>query len=368
MATPSRTPAQHAEVLALVAAHGGVSAAAKATGINRATLQSQMLGAQTWDAKGRPMPPERESLHSGRRLAQSADECWALLDDWIGRSKRNAREPHQHARERPASRTGRTSSHQRIVIASDFHAPFTDYWAVAELIERERGADTLIINGDLQDFYSISRFVKYEPVSVESELAAVDALLGQLSAAFPEVILVSGNHDHHRFEKQLRTLLSVEMVHVIEYLTGGNMSVLRLMAKRYPNVRIAETKVGRFGVGWLYQHGDVICTHAEKYSRVPGAALRGIDEWLTDFDGVLGLEPWKVLVQAHTHAGGVFPFKADRLLVECGCLCTTHGYQLQAKIMGRPQRVGYVTMEQSKGKTAINSVRFVWLDAERKAA
>jgi hypothetical protein len=133
-------------------------------------------------------------------------------------------------------------------------------------------------------------------------------------------------------------------------------------------VQIAETKVGRFGVGWLYQHGDVICTHAEKYSRVPGAALRGIDEWLTDFDGVLGVSPWRVLVQAHTHAMALLPWKADKLLVECGAMCATHGYQLQAKIAGRPQRIGYVTLEQTKGATEINSVRLVWLDAARQAA
>ena len=29
----------------------------------------------------------RESTISGRRLPQTADECWALLDDWIGRSR-----------------------------------------------------------------------------------------------------------------------------------------------------------------------------------------------------------------------------------------------------------------------------------------
>jgi hypothetical protein len=133
-------------------------------------------------------------------------------------------------------------------------------------------------------------------------------------------------------------------------------------------VQIAETKVGRFGVGWLYQHGDVICTHAEKYSRVPGAALRGIDEWLTDFDGVLGLNPWRVLVQAHTHAMAWIPWKSDRLVVECGAMCSLHGYQLQAKIAGRPQRIGYLKLEQTKGVTDLNSVRLVWLDADRDKA
>jgi predicted phosphodiesterase len=364
VAQPSRTPAQHAEVLALVESHGGdKTAAAKAAGIPRNTLYSRVAAAKQWDEAGRPLPPERESYHSGRRLPQTADECWAVLDDFIGRSKGN------HNKPRAIKGKSQKLKQQRIVVAGDFHAPFADPWAVAELINREGGkADTLIVNGDIQDFYAISRFTKYEPVSVESELAAVDALLGQLAAAFPEVVLVGGNHDTQRFEKQLRSFLSPEMCHIIEFLTGGNLSVLRVIAKRYPNVRFTDTQAGRFHIGWYWQHGDIIAAHAEKYSRVPGAALRGIEEWFTDQEGTLGLKPWKVLIQAHTHQLGMFPWRADKLLVEGGCMCSTHGYQLQARIMGRPQRLGYVTLEQTNGVTDINSVRLVWLDADRERA
>jgi predicted phosphodiesterase len=372
MPTPRRTPAQHAATLALFEQHkGDRTAAAKASGVPRNTFYGQLFAAREWDNAGRPMPPERESYHSGRRLPQTADECWAVLDDFIGRSRvTNAARKVVAKHRRSLEKLGDGKSrHKRIVVAGDFHAPFADPWAVGELIAREGGkADTLIVNGDIQDFYAISRFTKYEPVSVESELAAVDALLGQLAAAFPEVVLVGGNHDTQRFEKQLRSFLSPEMCHVIEFLTGGNLSVLRVIAKRYPNVRFADTKIGRFHAGWYLQHGDIITAHAEKYSRVPGAALRGIEEWFTDQEGTLGLKPWRVLIQAHTHQLGMFPWRADKLLVEGGSMCQTHGYQLQAKIMGRPQRTGYVTLEQTKGVTDINSVRLVWLDADRERA
>jgi predicted phosphodiesterase len=356
MANSSRTPKQHRETLKWVEEHGGVSQAARAKGVKRATLQARHAAAQQWQAEG---SPEIESFTAGRRLPQTADDCWRVLDDFIGRS-RSVKTP---------AVARRCKQTQRIVIASDFHAPFQCNHSVAQLIARESGtADTLIINGDIQDFYAISRFIKYEQVSVESELAAVDALLGQLAAAFPEVILVGGNHDTARFEKQLRTLLPIELQHVIEFLTGGNLSVLRVIAKRYPNVRFADTQVGRFHVGWYWQLGDLITAHAEKYSRVPGSALRGIDEWFTDQHDVLGLKPWKVLIQAHTHMMALFPWKADKLLVEGGAMCHVHGYQLQARIAGRPQRNGYVTLEQKNGVTDINSLRLVWLDADRKAA
>jgi predicted phosphodiesterase len=372
VAAVALTDAELKAVYDAVCSHGNVIAAALASGANPSTFESRWRTARRWAiGKGLPIPalgskiamaPQTRTIiptDAAKRLPQTADECWALLDDCIGRSQKP---PVQQ--KRTAKKT-----EQRLVIASDFHAPFHDPWAVGELIAREGGkADTLIVNGDIQDFYAISRFTKYEHVPIEMEIAAVDALLGQLSAAFPEVVLVGGNHDTHRFEKQLRTLLSLEMVHVIEVLTGGNLSVLRVLAKRYPNVRFADTQVSRFHVGWFWQHGDLITAHAEKFSKVPGSALRGIEEWFTDQQDVLGLKPWRVLVQAHTHQLGMFPFKSDRLLVEQGCMCTVHGYQLQARIMGRPQRLGYVTLEQTAGVTDLNSVRLVWLDADRKVA
>ena len=116
---------------------------------------------------------------------------------------------------------------------------------------------------------------------MEMELAAVDALLGQLSAAFPEVVLVAGNHDTARFEKQIRQYLSPELMHVIEFLTGGNLSVLRVIAKRYPMSGLQRRRLGGFILGWFWQLGDLITAHAEKYSKVPGSALRGIEEWFT---------------------------------------------------------------------------------------
>jgi predicted phosphodiesterase len=343
---------------ALARHQGNQTHAANELGINQNTVWHRLQRARRTKLVTKEQEEgwkARESVHSGRRLPQTADECWAVLDDYIGRSKK------------PRVQYKRTApkAEQRIVIASDFHAPFQDNWAVSELIQRERGADTLVINGDLQDFYSISRFTKYEQVSMESELAAVDALLGQLSAAFPEVVIVAGNHDTARFEKQIRQYLSVELMHVVEFLTGGNLSVLRVIAKRYPNVRFADTSVGRFQVGWFWQLGDLITAHAEKYSRVPGAALRGIEEWFSDQEQTLGLKPWRVLIQAHTHQLGMFAFRSDRLLIEQGCMCSTHGYQLQARIMGRPQRLGYVALNQTKGVTDINSIRLVWLDGER---
>ena len=350
-------------VEALTQTHGNIVAAAGLVGLNSRTFEHRarmavrqgLVDLTALRASAAPMRPVQPSP----RLPITADEAWTELDGWIGRK----RTP------KPKPRKWEAKKEQRIVVAGDFHAPFHDPDIVSTLIAEEGPkTDTLIISGDLMDFYSISRFLKYERVTIEQEIAGADALLGQLAAAFPDVLIVSGNHDSQRFEKQLRSLLAPEMMHVVELLTGGNLSIIHLLAKRYPNVRFAPQQAGGHDLNWMTQVGDLLVTHAEKYSRVPGSALRSIDEGLTDFDHVYNLKPWRVLLQAHTHAASIIPWKADRLLAESGCCCLTHGYQLTARMGGRPQRQGYITLEQSAGVTDLNSVRFRWLNAERKSA
>jgi hypothetical protein len=197
----------------------------------------------------------------------------------------------------------------------------------------------------------------------------VTLLLEHMSERFPKVLIVSGNHDQQRFEKQLRERVSEEMVKVVQYLAGGNLSAIAAAARRYPNVEIAKHRVdANHTVSWFAQVNDLLVTHAEKFSITPGAALRKINEWFVDQRQVLGIAPWRVLAQAHTHQLGIFPFEADKVLIETGCLCTSHGYQMVAKIGGRPQRRGYVTLEQNDGVTDINSIRMHWFDAEEKVA
>lgn len=359
MAQPPISRALAEQAVALVEAHGGnISHAAAAAGIPRGTLENRFKRARVILSQPEVVEPIYTPPPSPR-LPVTSDEAWELLDGWIGRKRTKFKHP----------QNWQAKAEQRFVIAGDFHAPFHDPEIVGELIARESAfTDTLIISGDLMDFYSISRFIKYEHVPIEQEIAGADALLGQLAAAFPDVLIVSGNHDSQRFEKQIRSLLSPEMMHVIELLTGGNLSVIHMLAKRYPNVRFAPQRVGSHTLEWMTQVGDLLVTHAEKFSRVPGAALRQIEEGLADFDHVYNLQPWRVCLQAHTHQVSLFPWHADKLLGETGCCCLTHGYMLSARMGGRPQRQGYVTLVQNSGVTDLNSVKFHWLNAEKRVA
>ena len=288
------------------------------------------------------------------RGPQTYDEALAAFNRFIGQTTPN-----------PAPAKYRKFSDERIVVCSDFHAPFQNDAALAALCKVE--ADTCILAGDLQDHYSISRFLKYESIPISQELAAAQLILEHLSHQFPQVYCIEGNHDSARFEKLLADRLPHEAIDIIRFLSGGTLSSMEALVKQFRNVELVKHKVGTHMVSWFMQKGDLIVSHAEKYSRVPGSALRGIEDWFSDFEQTLGLEPWRVIVQAHTHAMAMFPFGPDKVLVETGAMCLTHGYQLSARIAGRPQRIGWSSMVQRDGVTDLSSIRLHWWQGVKAA-
>jgi predicted phosphodiesterase len=251
-----------------------------------------------------------------------------------------------------------------VLVLPDIHAPYHHAQMLADVIEQEKDADLCVLMGDLSDSYALSRYDKSHRAPVDEEIAAVVAILETLSATFPQVKLIRGNHDA-RLERQLTARLNdLEFVQAIKWMTGGTLDFVQAAAKRFPNVEVCGVAAsdGQYA-DWMMVLGDVVLLHAEKYSRVPGSALRSIHEWLADNQAMLRLPPdWRVVIQAHTHQLGLFPFAHSRLLVECGCLCQTPGYAVSPRVGGRPQRRGYVTFDLVGGKCDVNSLRLHWLD------
>jgi hypothetical protein len=262
------------------------------------------------------------------------------------------------------------SKRVRVVAAGDFHVPFHDRDAVAELIAREAGnTDILAIGGDFGDAYAASTFPKSRQVPFKEEMAETTACLQALASAFPQIHYLRGSNHMDRIEKRLRENNDAQLMDAILYMTGGELSPDIAMAKRYSNVKVDcwTTPDGEM-VPWLMVIGDVAFSHAEKYSKVPGAAMRTVEEWLDDFSGALGLPEIRAVVQFHTHAMALLPWRSNKVLIEPGCMCLMHGYQLGARLGGRPQRVGYVTMELEDGKVDFDSISLRWLNRSERAA
>lgn len=306
-------------------------------------------------ANGKPLTEEAQAIPKGLPFERE----WAVWLKEIGAAKDRYTGPAVSK-----ARTGRL----RILVVPDLHAPFHDPAAVAAMLEREKDIDIAVLMGDIGDSYSLSRFLKYDAVPYEQELASVTLLLQTFSERFPLVRVITGNHDGPRLEKQLLERLTGDMIAAVRSMTGGTLDPIEVLCRRFPNIeRVTPQTANGHKLRWMTQIGDAVFMHAEKFSKVPGSAMRAVDEWVTDFEDVIGLEDYRVLVQAHTHQLGWFPWKANRLLIEAGCLCNAHGYQFTARIGGRPQRRGWVVLEQVDGKTDINRSRVVWFDAEAAA-
>ena len=87
-----------------------------------------------------------------------------------------------------------------VAILSDIHVPYHDEVALAAAVKycKDRKPDTLLLNGDFADFYSISRWDKNpKNRDLTAELEAQKACLKWLRQEFhfAEIILKKGNHE-----------------------------------------------------------------------------------------------------------------------------------------------------------------------------
>lgn len=350
-------------VEAVKASKGVRVTAAAALGLSIGTLSGRLATAKRYGLAV-PASPNVESAPYAlgetppdgtiREPLTNFEDAWAQWQRCIGMAK---------DRYAPPKRAPKIDT-QKILVVPDLHAPFHEPQMFADMLEAEKDADHCICIGDMGDAYALSRFLKYEHMPYRDEWASVTLVMQELAARFPKVTVILGNHDA-RLEKQLRTHLSEDMVDAISFMTGGILCPITALAKRYPNVEIArhETASGKT-VDWFTVVGDAWLGHPEKFSRVPGSALRFTEEWISDNEATLDIEGARLIVMGHTHTYAQIPWKAGKLLVECGCLCQQQGYMLSPRIGGRPQRRGYLTFLQTHGRTDLNSVRFTWLDAK----
>lgn len=101
------------------------------------------------------------------------------------------------------------TSCNNILIISDLHIPYHDIEAVTLALDygKEHNVNTIFINGDLMDFYGLSRFEK-DPRkrSVKQEFEATKSFLIALREHFPtqSIYWLKGNHCV-RYEKWLMT-------------------------------------------------------------------------------------------------------------------------------------------------------------------
>ncbi len=227
---------------------------------------------------------------------------------------------------------------ERIVLASDIHAPYHRQDLLAEIVANEADdTDVLIIGGDISDSFSKSHYVRYKQhFSDREEFAAVRGVLQFLSENFRRVIVLRGNHDERLKKWLMMTLhLTCGEVELLNYLaqTAGALEFnladpISALAVGLPNVEIAPLVThGYADYSFFYQHGDLIVSHAERFSIIAGKAADQSARWFRDKAIPMGIvQPFNVLAQSHTHQYAQYYGDGGVWMFETGCLAATPDY------------------------------------------
>ena len=280
------------------------------------------------------------------------DSAYASYKQWIGMTT---------AITTPA---GDSVAPSKIVVAGDFHCPFHHKDAVKALIEEEAGdTDLLVINGDLLDCWGTSRFPKSKRLTDPcSEMAETQALLVLLASKFKRIKMLGGNHDA-RPKNYLTNLLPPDILDYIN-LTGPMVfNPLKFLAQGLGNVELVNPiKSGFAEFPFLYQIGDLVCTHAEVFSTINNKATGTVNHWIRAFaipEGIISVTV-RAICQGHSHQGGSVMGDYGVLCIEGGCMSQTQDYHGSAKIQSpRPVVRGWSVVYQNEGVTDQRHSRFI---------
>lgn len=126
--------------------------------------------------------------------------------------------------------------YDNVLLISDLHVPYHDVEALSVAINygKEHKINCIFLNGDLMDFFQISRFMKVKRKrSVAEELESARAVLDVLNREFPgiPIFFLKGNHDNrleHYLADKAPELLDMEEFRLEELLDAKkhNMHVI----------------------------------------------------------------------------------------------------------------------------------------------
>lgn len=186
-----------------------------------------------------------------------------------------------------------------IIVGSDIHIPFQDDKAVSAFIQycKDIQPSMIVLNGDILDFYKLSRFVKGEGRNPYEEITACQELLKEIKEACPasEIYYVIGNH-----ETRLET-----------YVLNNAPHLASLVEDVFSIIKTKD--IGVTGCAEVVVNDNFVFTHGKLLGNKAGlSAIKEIEKHY--MSGASG----------HTHRLAKFlTRKAGRKFVwmETGCLC-----------------------------------------------
>jgi predicted phosphodiesterase len=227
----------------------------------------------------------------------------------------------------------------KVLALSDLHVPFDNSEVIEHaLTKHAKDTDVLVINGDLFELYSVSKWPKHKDIMLRWEYHLAIEWMRLFSETFREVYLVSGNHEH-----RLKTYFSANVDPMVSFLVSDDM--LSKVAKGYDFdgdslVPMYDFKNVHYQPGmlsWYAKIGKCIFAHPRTFSSVPvRTAIKTADYFMDK-------EDFQAVVIGHTHKISKLVWR-DKLIMEQGCCCVPMDYEADGKLKYLPQAFGYAVV------------------------
>jgi len=253
-----------------------------------------------------------------------------------------------------------------VAVEADLHLPY-DSLDVKRVLERS-DAETLIIAGDLTDYYSKCRFRKTRYQDFRDELRTTFYYLEWCYLHFPKTYVMMGNHDN-RPQKLIADIFDGQAD--LQILTEPN--ILARLVSYFPTIELVGIPIDRTdghgraretSIYHIWQFGDVVFTHGEMSRKQSSAICAYISDYLHRWRGTLKLKPYSVIMQGHNHRAYKEPV-GDELWMLIPTASARHSigneYVVEPKMIGNPPAIGYCDLYQVEGKTDWNKTNWTIL-------
>ena len=238
----------------------------------------------------------------------------------------------------------------RILCISDMHIPFNR--DIKEFFKYKGKVDTLVLNGDIIDNYSMSSFTKMYRLSLVEELIRARELLIELIEEIKpkKVTVVTGNHEI-RLGKKIADKIGSDLLDLMPrdalaflFDTGFNYydRIKKCKTVYTPIDEEVDCEVNYVGNFWT-KEGKTIFVHPQAFR---GTTLGTVGK-AYDYFTAIG-EDFQSIIMAHTHKLGMYVMN-DKYLYEQGtCANLNHMDYQDLKLPKSSQVNGYMYIVQDK--------------------
>lgn len=233
----------------------------------------------------------------------------------------------------------------KILVLNDLHVPFQNEEVLEHALIRNMAADVVVLS-EMADMYSQSTWMKESNVPLEQEIEEILRLFQYFSENFPHTIVLTANHER-RISRKVASKLTADLLFLVD------LHIMEALARPFPNIHIIDN--------WYYQINDAMFAHEDRASIVPMKVSTEMVDKLRRWAHILGIEPFRLLVQGHSHKAGAVQY-GDVKVIETGMLCNVMTWA-KLKLTKIPWTSGWATVIQENGITNFNKSReFVWED------